>query len=126
MTFARGLLFSCALVFIVVGAGFLLIPVQYAHVLEISLPTAMARTDVRATYGGLELGFGIFLVLCAFRPEWIRPGLWALALSTGGFATGRLTALLFEGTISNFMLVFLVIEILVTLLAIFLLRRAGS
>ena len=123
MTFARGLLFSCALVFIVVGAGFLLLPVQFGQVLEISLPTAMARTDVRATYGGLELGLGIFLVLCSFQREWIRPGLWALALSTGGFATGRLTALLFEGTISNFMLGFLVIEIVVTLIAVFLLRR---
>ena len=123
MKFARGLLFSCALVFIVVGAGFLLLPVQFGQVLEISLPTATARTDVRATYGGLELGLGIFLVLCALRREWIRPGLWALALSTGGFATGRLTALLFEGTISSFMLAFLVTEIVVTLIAVFLLRR---
>ena len=86
----------------------------------------MARTDVRATYGGLELGFGILLVLCALRREWIRPGLWALALSTGGFAIGRLTGLLVEGTINNFMLVFLVIEIVVTLLAVFVLRRAGN
>jgi hypothetical protein len=126
MTFARVLLFSCAFVFIFVGAGFLLIPLQSAQVLEISLPTAMARTDVRATYGGLELGFGVLLVLCALRREWIRPGLWALALSTGGFAVGRLTGLLVEGTINSFMLAFLVIEIVVTLLAVFVLRRRGT
>ena len=123
MKLARGLLFACALVFVGVGAAFLLIPAQSAQVLEISLPTAMARMDVRATYGGLELGFGIFLALCAVRRDWIRPGLWALALATGGFAAGRLVGLLAEGTITRFMLSFLVLDLVVTLLAVFLLRR---
>ena len=126
MRLARYLVFASALIFIVVGAGFLLIPRQYANILEISLPTAVARTDVRATYGGLELGFGIFLVLCVVRREWIRPGLWALALGTGGFATGRLVGLVAEGTINNFMLFFLMLELAVTLLAVFLLRRSKS
>lgn len=126
MKLARSLVLASALIFILVGAGFLLIPKQYADVLEISLPTAMARTDVRATYGGLELGFGIFLVLCVVRREWIRPGLWALALATGGFATGRLVGVVAEGTINNFMLFFLVLELAVTLLAVYLLRRTES
>ena len=126
MKLARFLLFASALIFIIVGAGFLVIPRPYADVLEISLPTAMARTDVRATYGGLELGFGIFLILCVVRREWIRPGLWALALATGGFATGRLIGFLAEGTISNFMLVFLALEVVVTLLAVVLLRRSKT
>jgi len=126
MKLARFLVFASALIFIIVGAGFLLIPRQYADVLEISLPTAMARTDVRATYGGLELGFGVFLILCVVRREWIRPGLWALALATGGFATGRLIGFVAEETINNFMLVFLALEVLVTLLALVLLRRAEN
>lgn len=123
MKLARALIFVSALIFVVVGAGFLFIPRQWAGILEISLPTAMARTDVRATYGGLELGFGIFLILCVVRREWIRPGLWALALTVGGFATGRLVGLVAEGTINNFMLFFLVLELAVALLAVFLLRR---
>lgn len=126
MKLARSVVFASALIFIVVGAGFLLIPRQCADILEISLPTAMARTDVRATYGGLELGFGIFLILCVVRHEWMRPGLWALALTVGGFATGRLVGLIAEGTINNFMLFFLVLELAVALLAVFLLRRSKS
>ena len=126
MKLARGLLCACAIVFVGVGAAFLLIPGKYAEVLEISLPTAMARMDVRATYGGLELGFGIFLILCAVRREWVRPGLWALALATGGFAAGRLIGLLAEKTMSNFMLFFLVSEIVVTLLALLLLWRTEN
>ena len=123
MKLARGLLFACALVFVGVGAAFLLIPARYAQILEISLPTAMARMDVRATYGGLELGVGIFLILCAVRRELIRPGLWLLALAIGGFAAGRLVGLFAEGTITRFMMYFLVLELVVTLLAVFSLRR---
>jgi uncharacterized membrane protein len=123
MKLARSLVFASALIFVVVGAGFLLIPKRYGDVLEISLPTPMARTDVRATYGGLELGFGIFLILCVVRREWMRPGLWALALTVGGFAAGRLVGFVAEGTINNFMLFFLVLELAVALLALFLLRR---
>jgi hypothetical protein len=123
MKLARGLTFASALIFVVVGAGFLLIPKQFGGILEISLPTAMARTDVRATYGGLELGFGIFLLCCAVRREWIRPGLWALALTVGGFATGRLVGFVAEGTINSFMLFFLGLELAVAMLALFLLRR---
>lgn len=124
MKLARSLVFASALIFVLVGAGFLLIPKQFAGVLEISLPTAMARTDVRATYGGLELGLGIFLILCVVRREWIRPGLWAVALTVGGFAAGRLVGFVAEGKINNFMLFFLVLELAVTLLAVILLRRA--
>jgi hypothetical protein len=126
MKLARSLVFASALIFVLVGAGFLLIPQQYAAVLEISLPTAMARTDVRATYGGLELGFGIFLILCTVRREWIRPGLWALALTVGGFVTGRLVGFVAEGTINKFMLFFLGIELGVALLAVFLLQRGDN
>jgi len=123
MKLVRSLVFASALIFVVVGAGFLLIPRQFGGVLELSLPTAMARTDVRATYGGLELGFGIFLILCVVRREWIGPGLWALALTVGGFAIGRVVGFIAEGTINNFMLFFLVLELAVALVALFLLRR---
>ena len=69
------------------------------------------------------MGFGIFLVICALKQQWIRPGLVALALAIGGFATGRVAGLIAEKTISRLMLMFLVLEIVVTLLAILLLRH---
>lgn len=109
--------------FIGVGALFLIIPEQNAAVLEIVGRTATGRTDLRATYGGLELGFGIFLVICVLKQRWTRPGLVALALSTAGFATGRLAGLIAEKTISGLMLIFMALEIVVTLAAILCLRR---
>src|SRR3954451_15022321 len=123
---ARILLLASAAIFIGVGTVFLINPAPYAAVLEIAAPTAMARMDLRATYGGLELGFGIFLVICVLKRDWIRPGLVGLALATGGFACGRLVGLLAERTISGIMLTFLILEIVVTLAAMLALRRLTS
>lgn len=125
MTLARLLLLASAVIFIGVGAIFLFLPESFAHVLEITAPTAMARMDLRATYGGLELGFGIFLVICVVKRPWIRPGLVALALATGGFAFGRLVGLIAEGTINSLMLMCLVAEVIVTAGSLLALRKIG-
>jgi hypothetical protein len=123
MKLAKTLLIGSAIIFVLVGAAFLFLPQQYAAVLEISALTPLGRTDLRATYGGLELGIGIFLIVCVGRRGWIRQGLWALALTTGGFATGRLIGFVSERSAPQLMLIFLVIEVVVTCLSIVSLRR---
>jgi hypothetical protein len=60
---------------------------------DIALPTASARADFRAIYGGAELGMALFFALAARRPAWVRPGLAALALIVGGFGAVRLGSL---------------------------------
>jgi hypothetical protein len=63
---------------------------------DIALPTASARADFRAIYGGAELGMALFFALAARRPAWVRPGLAALALIVGGFGAVRLGSLAFD------------------------------
>lgn len=123
MTLARAALLLAAVVFAGLGIGFLIAPVQWASVVEVSLPTATARTDLRATYGGFDLAVGVFLGLCALRTDWIRPGLVALGLAAAGFAGGRLLGILLEDTASPLMLSFAVIESATACLAFVLLRR---
>lgn len=123
MTLARGALLLGALILAGIGLGFLIMPVQWAAIIEISLPTAMARTDLRATYGGFDLAFGVFLGLCALRPEWIRPGLVALGLAATGFGGGRLLGILLEGTASPLMVAFAALEVVIAVVAFALLRR---
>jgi hypothetical protein len=60
--------------------------------------TATARSDVRAIFGGLELGVAALLVACARRPDWHAVGLLAQALAFGGLAAGRLLSLAADGT----------------------------
>ncbi len=54
---------------------------------------ATGRVDLIATYVGFELGFAIFLALCALRREWLRMGLIASGLAFAGFGTARGIAL---------------------------------
>lgn len=47
------------------------------------------RVDLIATYVGFELGFALFLALCARKPERLRLGLIASGLAFAGFGSGR-------------------------------------
>jgi len=123
MKLARALLWLSAGVFVAVGGGFLLVPREWAALTDISVPTAMARTDLRATYGGFSLGFGLYLAVCARRATGLRPGLVALALCAAGFALGRLLGIVAEGGASPLMQLYFGIDALVTLLALLALRR---
>jgi hypothetical protein len=110
MILARIVLLVAAAAFIGIGVGFLLLPRQWAAIVEIAVPTPTARTDLRATYGGFDLGIGVFLALAALDTDWTRSGLMALALASAGFAGGRLLGILAERTASRLMLAFLCIE----------------
>ena len=124
MTPAKAVLLSGAAVFIGIGVMFLAAPVYWGSVVEIPLPTAMARTDFRATYGGFDFAVGVFLGISALRTGWLRPGLLAMGLASAGFCGGRMLGMLVEGTSSPLMLVFAAIEATSAALAFYLLRNA--
>ena len=61
------------------------------------LPPA-ARVDVRAFYGGLELGFGAFLLFAARRDAWVRPANAAAFSIFLGCAVARAAAMIWDHT----------------------------
>ena len=93
MSIPRAVLWLTALTFLGLGAASTFGPLAMASMVEIGLPNSTARVDFAATYGGFELGFGAFLLLC-LRRSWVEPGLWAGAIALTGFATVRLLTLL--------------------------------
>lgn len=123
MKLAKAELAIAALVFLTFGLGFLIVPVQWAALVDILIPTATARTDFRATYGGFEIGMGVFLGACALRPYWFRPGLVALTLVAAGFGSGRLIGILVEGAASSLMVIFVVLEWTIAFVTLYVLRR---
>ena|SRR5688500_11724371 len=83
---------------------------------------ADGRAELRAMYGGLELGIAAFLGLCLLRPDFTEPGLWLQLVALGGIAIGRLIGISLEkGGVTKLLWFFAAIEIiamLVTLAAI--------
>jgi Domain of unknown function (DUF4345) len=97
MTLWRLVLVLIALTYAGFGFMFLFNPDAWSGIVSISFTTPAGRTDFRATYGGLEFGIGIFLLLCALRREFVRVGLFAAACALVAMATARSTGLLLDG-----------------------------
>jgi hypothetical protein len=97
MSLPRTMLALTAVGFLGFGLAFTFRPDQMAALIEIALPSATARVDFAATYGGFELGVGAFLLYCARRPGWLEPGLLAATLALSGFAMIRLLGIAASG-----------------------------
>jgi hypothetical protein len=50
----------------------------------VEVPTPAARAEIRAFYGGLELGMAAFFAAAAARPTWFEPALILQSATLGG------------------------------------------
>jgi hypothetical protein len=107
-----------AAAFAVFGVLFLVAPTWIAGQVDLHLLSATARTEVRAFYGGLELGTAAFLALCAQRESWHEAGLAATAMMLGGAAFCRAASMLFGAPVASIHYLLLVTEAAGALLAL--------
>ena len=117
------LIVIAALIFTGFGVWFLIKPTALQGI-GIEATSASARTDIRATYGGFELGVAAFLFWCAYREDWQHIGLIAATLFVAGFGVGRGVGILVEGGATAFMWSLLAIEVAYTGAALWCLNRA--
>jgi hypothetical protein len=61
------------------------------------LSSAVARTEVRAMYGGLQMAIGIFALIGAFRSKHRDSALLFFVLALTGLALCRLAGMIVEG-----------------------------
>jgi len=112
MRLARSALWLFSLLFAFFGAASVLAPHFIAATADIELPTATARIDFAATYGGFELGLATFLAFCAQRPERLGLGLSATAFCLTGFALTRsLGIVLAKGEVRPILYAVLLLEL---------------
>jgi hypothetical protein len=103
MIYARIVLVVSALMYAGFGAAYLARPKAMAKLTHFELPSPTAVTEIRAFYGGIELGLAALLVVCAVRPAWAGAGLLALALLSGGAALARLIGFAVDGSATPFL-----------------------
>jgi hypothetical protein len=86
----------CALGFLGFGFWLLADPAAMEKV-GIQATSKVGTAELRAFYGGMEIGLGIFLALCLWRPEWQAAGLWLVLLANGGAGLARLLGIFLSG-----------------------------
>ena len=126
MTLGRWVLALSCLPFLGIGVAFLGWPAAMASRVGLSLADALADNDVRAVYGGLQLGIGSFLASCATRPDWEVPGLVAALLAFGGLAAARVVSLAVVGAPGPLGLLLHAGEVAGVAASLFALSRARS
>lgn len=90
--------------------------------LGIQALSEQAQVEVRAMYGGLELGLGILLLTC-FASDRQRFGLQLSLASYGGLGMARLLSMLAIGVATPFLWFALAWEAVIALLALIALRN---
>jgi len=113
-----------ALAFFVFG-GWLIVQPEGLEMLGLALTTAAAVTEIRAFYGGLELGCGLFFALAVTRPTWHRPALVLQATSLGLTAAARGLGIVVDGTRQGLVLGLLSAEAVAAAVALWLLWRGS-
>ena len=92
----RAALIISILIFLGIGVWLLIWP-EALEGIGIKMLSPDARIDIRATYGGIELGFVSFLGLCLLRDDWVSVGLLASGCVIAGLGIVRLIAIAIEG-----------------------------
>ncbi|HEX6560298.1 MAG TPA: DUF4345 family protein [Longimicrobiales bacterium] len=95
MTFQQIVLALGAFAFAGFGIALLIAPDKLSAV-DVMAETPNARAEVRAMYGGGEIGMAIFLLCCVAIREWQFMGLLFQFLVVGGIALGRILAIVLE------------------------------
>jgi uncharacterized protein (DUF486 family) len=108
--FARIVLLSTAAMFVVFGIWLVADPLQLDRWVGITARSAEGRTELRAWYGGLEVGMAAWLVLCALLPTWTRPGLAFVAAGNFAIGTARIIGFAADGSGTPKLLMFLAVE----------------
>lgn len=128
MIFSRIVLALLGLIFASVGVAFLLSPSPMAMRVGIPLVTMAGTTDVRALYGGLEIGFGTFLILCSTARTYVLPGLLGVLCALVGMSVSRAIGIALDGGPAPIIGAALAVEVSGAALALLalLLERRGA
>ncbi|MBK8068212.1 MAG: DUF4345 family protein [Rhodanobacteraceae bacterium] len=97
--------------FLAFGAWMLVAPQSAMAMVGIALPDGAPATEIRAFYGGLELGLGALLLAAVHKVQYRRAGLVLGCVSYGAVGLARALGMLIDGGATTFLWVALAIEL---------------
>lgn len=100
-TYSRVILGLAGLGFLGFGAWLAISPQTALEPLGIRA-TPAGWIELRAFYGGLELGLAAFLFMAAGREDWRRAGLWVALLGNAGIGLTRVASLAAGGEFTTY------------------------
>jgi len=110
-----------AIIFILFSLPAFFMPEFFAEILHFNIDLPGAKMEFVAAYGGLILGIGIFLMICARENPHL--GLIALLSVVGSLFMGRVIGYFLDVETTSVQNTFLVIEFLTILLILKLLSK---
>ena len=124
MLFARILLAVQAIAFVGLGLAYFTRPEQMANLSGMFLMAPAAITDVRAWYGGLQLGLAAYLLMAMSRVDLARAALTLMVLLFSALALARIGGLWLDGGLQQtFNLAALLVEVVFAGLSFLALRQ---
>jgi hypothetical protein len=122
----RFTLWLAGLGFVGFGTACLIAPLEVLAAAGVTLTGVAAAAEIRAFYGGLEIGVGICLLLAAMQPAWRKAGLVLCLAAYGGIGAARALGMALDGVATPFLWFALATELGLAALAAICLNRAGS
>ena len=126
MGFARAYLYFVGAIGLLFGIWYLVAPTGLTDPTGFGPLGPNALTDVRATYGGLQIGTGLFLLWAVRDASRVRTALVLQALLIGAVALSRAFGIAVDGPPNGVLVGALVTELSLTLLALIALSRTGA
>lgn len=119
MKLSKALILVNAIVYLIYGVAFIFSPASMFQTITDGLPsTTSGMVDLRATYGGISTGYGLFLFYTLKRSEYVKLALLSIALIVAGMAVGRMTGIVLDGGANANMILYFWLEIAISSLAI--------
>jgi hypothetical protein len=124
MSLTRLFLLATGLLYLVLGAAYLVAPVPLGTLADFAARTPTATIELRGFYGGQMIGLGAFVLLGVRWSAFESPALLVVAASLGGTALGRVVGIAAAGSLPPIILGVLTLEALGAAGALLLWGRA--
>lgn len=95
MAFSKAVVALLGLTFAAFGIAFLIAPANLMAHVHVAVQDATAAAEIRAVYGGMMFGYGLWLLLALRRSAWLGAALASATAVVGFTAAFRLASALF-------------------------------